>query len=169
MAIVETRYGKVEGAANNGIHSFRGVPFAAPPAGEQRWRPPEPPASWPGVRAANGDWGKQAWQRVADNPDSPLSFVFNARNAAYRDEDCLQLNVWTPGLDDAKRPVMVWIHGGGFSGGTGGVAAASECPRSSPNDAPDTRFTLTSRWNRAFASPSLRVGQYAVRRSMTAR
>ena len=121
MAIVETRYGKVEGASNNGIHSFRGIPFAAPPAGEQRWRPPEPPASWPGVRAANGDWGKQAWQRVADNPDSPLSFVFNARNAAYRDEDCLQLNVWTPGLDDAKRPVMVWIHGGGFSGGTGGT------------------------------------------------
>lgn len=121
MAIVETGYGKVEGSENNGIHGFRGIPFAASPAGERRWRPPEPPAPWSGVRAANGDWGKQAWQRVADNPDSPLSFVFNARNAAYRDEDCLQLNVWTPGLDDGKRPVMVWIHGGGFSGGTGGT------------------------------------------------
>ena len=50
-----------------------------------------------------------------------MSFVFNARNAAYRDEDCLQLNVFTPGLDAAKRPVLAWIHGGGFAGGTGGT------------------------------------------------
>jgi para-nitrobenzyl esterase len=121
MAIIETRYGKVEGATDNGLHSFKGIPFAAPPIGEKRWSSPEPPKPWAGVRAANGDWGKQAWQQVSDNPDSPLAFVFNARNAAYRDEDCLQLNVWTRGLDDAKRAVMVWIHGGGFSGGTGGT------------------------------------------------
>ena len=69
MAIVETRYGKVEGAINSGIHSFKGIPFAAPPVGEKRWRAPEPPLPWAGVRAANGDWGKQAWQVVTDNPN----------------------------------------------------------------------------------------------------
>ena len=122
MAIVETRYGKVDGAINSGIHSFKGIPFAAPPVGEKRWRAPEPPLPWAGVRAANGDWGKQAWQVVTDNPNIPLNFIFNANNAEYRDEDCLQLNIWSRGLDDAARPVLVWIHGGGFTGGTGGTA-----------------------------------------------
>ena len=55
MAIVETQYGKVEGANDNGIHSFKGIPFAAPPVGEKRWRSPEPPLPWSGVLAANGD------------------------------------------------------------------------------------------------------------------
>ncbi|MDE0054036.1 MAG: carboxylesterase family protein [Gammaproteobacteria bacterium] len=119
MAIVETRYGKVEGYSSNGIQGFRGIPFAAPPVGERRWMPPEPPESWAGVRDAK-DWGKQAWQ-AASPGEGPLKFVFNAANAEKRDEDCLQLNVWTPGLDDAKRPVLMWIHGGGFSGGTGGT------------------------------------------------
>ena len=62
MAIVETRYGKVEGANIDGIHRFRAIPFAAPPVGERRWRAPEPPEPWAGVRAAGGDWGTQAWQ-----------------------------------------------------------------------------------------------------------
>ena len=119
MAIVETRYGKVEGTSNNGVHGFRGIPFAAPPVGERRWLPPEPPEPWSGVRDAK-DWGKQAWQ-AASGGEGPLKFVFNAANAEKRDEDCLVLNVWTRGLDDARRPVVVWIHGGGFSGGTGGT------------------------------------------------
>ena len=118
MAIVETRYGKVEGAVIDGIHRFRAIPFAAPPVGERRWRAPEPPEPWAGVRAAGGDWGTQAWQ-AARPGEGPLKFVFNAANAEKRDEDCLQLNVWSPGLDDAKRPVLMWIHGGGFTGGTG--------------------------------------------------
>ena len=119
MAIVETHYGKVEGTGNDGVHAFRGVPFAAPPVGGRRWREPEPPEPWSGVRDAK-DWGKQAWQPAVESAGM-LSFVFNIRNAAYRDEDCLQLNVFTPGPDAAKRPVLVWIHGGGFQGGTGGT------------------------------------------------
>ncbi|MDE0420097.1 MAG: carboxylesterase family protein [Gammaproteobacteria bacterium] len=117
--IVETRYGKVEGTSNDGVHAFKGIPFAAPPVGEGRWRPPQPPEPWPGIRAAT-DWGKQAWQPAVENAGM-LSFVFNIRNAAFRDEDCLQLNVFTPGADTGRRPVLVWIHGGGFQGGTGGT------------------------------------------------
>ena len=117
--IVETRYGKVEGTSNDGVCAFKGVQFAAPPVGDRRWHAPEPPKPWPGVRDAT-QWGKQAWQPSVENAGM-LSFVFNIRNAAYRDEDCLQLNVFTPGADAAKRPVLVWIHGGGFQGGTGGT------------------------------------------------
>ncbi|MXY58783.1 MAG: carboxylesterase family protein, partial [Gammaproteobacteria bacterium] len=104
--IVETRYGKVEGATNDGVHAFKGIPFAAPPVGERRWHAPEPPEPWAGVRAAT-DWGKQAWQPAVENAGM-LSFVFNIRNAAFRDEDCLQLNLNTPGVDTGKRPVQVW-------------------------------------------------------------
>ena len=119
MAIVETTCGKVEGVRADGVDAFKGIPFAAPPVGEMRWRAPVAPAPWPGVRAADS-WGKQAWQREVTNAGM-LAFVFNARNAAYRDEDCLQLNVWTPDRNAGKRPVLVWIHGGGFGGGTGGT------------------------------------------------
>ena len=119
MTLVETRYGKVEGTTDDGVHAFKGIPFAAPPVGARRWHAPEPPEPWSGVRNAT-QWGKQAWQPAVENAGM-LSFVFNIRNAAFRDEDCLQLNVFTPGADAAKRPVLVWIHGGGFQGGTGGT------------------------------------------------
>jgi para-nitrobenzyl esterase len=117
VAIVETQYGKVEGQLIDGLQAFLDIPFAAPPTGELRWSAPVDPTPWSGVRSSS-DWGRQAWQPVMEGM-GPLGFAFNARAAASYNEDCLNLNVWSPGLDNRKRPVLVWIHGGGFSGGTG--------------------------------------------------
>lgn len=117
MTIVETTYGKLEDNDNAGVHVFKDIPYASPPIGDRRWLAPAPPEPWTGVLAAT-EWNKQCWQPAAPG-EGPLKFVFNSSNTGKRNEDCLVLNVFTPGLDDAKRPVLVWIHGGGFGGGTG--------------------------------------------------
>jgi para-nitrobenzyl esterase len=115
-AIVTTRYGKLEGREENGLFVFKGVPFAAPPIGANRWMPPQKPAPWTGVRDAKA-FGKAAPQ----NPPPPaLTAAFPGMGAIEPwAEDCLFLNVWTPALDRARRPVMVWIHGGAFVMGSG--------------------------------------------------
>jgi para-nitrobenzyl esterase len=112
MAIVATRSGKVEGIERDGIHVFRGVPYAAPPVGERRWRPPVPEDPWDGVRDASHFSAQSAQTEFA------LTKLMGGEQPPYS-EDSLYLNVWTPACDDARRPVMVWIHGGAFIWGAG--------------------------------------------------
>jgi para-nitrobenzyl esterase len=108
-APVQTDGGQVEGVEENGALVFKGIPFAAPPVGPLRWRAPQPPAPWPGVRNADR-YSPICMQRGAypeDSPPEPMS------------EDCLYLNVWVPvGARDARLPVMVWIYGGGLLNGS---------------------------------------------------
>ncbi len=114
MARVETVFGTVQGVREGALEVFRGIPYARPPVGELRLRAPRPPEPWAGVRDA-ARFGPWAPQNV---PASPLT----GDAPGAQDEDCLTLNIWTPGVDDGRRPVMVWIHGGGFTGGSGASA-----------------------------------------------
>lgn len=114
---VETTYGPIAGTAtaigpDGGGAVFLGIPYAAPPVGPLRLRPPEPHPGWKGVRDST-DFGAAPPQ-----PDNLLT----AGLGVGRQEDCLTLNIWTPACDDAERPVMVWIHGGGFTTGGSSIA-----------------------------------------------
>ena len=105
--------GWVRGTHEDGVWAFRGVPYARAPVGALRWRSPQPPAPWSGVRDATapGCVAPQTPPVVGSSvPGDPVE----------QSEDCLHLSVWTPSLDTARRPVMVWIHGGGFTSGTAG-------------------------------------------------
>jgi para-nitrobenzyl esterase len=103
---VSVRGGRIKGAVsqlNGDIVTFKGIPYAAPPVGELRWKPPAQVAPWQGIRDA-ARYGPSCMQNGPRETQS---------------EDCLLLNVWAPARTDAPRPVMVWIHGGGYSGGSG--------------------------------------------------
>ena len=113
-SIVTIDQGRLRGMVRDGIAQFRGIPFAAPPVGERRFAPPGPAPSWSGERDATG-FGARSLQ-VAGGATALLGD--RADDAA---EDCLFLNVFTPGCDDAARPVMVWIHGGGFVNGSASI------------------------------------------------
>lgn len=110
-AIVATKSGKVEGVYQDGLYVFKGIPYAAPPVGELRWQPPRPAEPWEGVRPAR-DYGNIA-------PQNPLVGGMMPEAEEPQAEDCLFLNIFTPGLDDARRPVLFWIHGGAFTLGSG--------------------------------------------------
>ena len=111
---MRTKAGELRGAYENGIAVFRGVPYAAAPVGELRFSPPQPVPAWQGVRDATQDGP------IAPQGRSRLAHVMGDFERP-QSEDCLTLNIWTPAADSAKRPVLVWIHGGAFASGAGSL------------------------------------------------
>lgn len=111
---VKTASGLLRGTIEDGVAVFKGIPYAAPPIGANRWRQPQPVSSWKGIRTADkfcADCPQAGWPRGTGM----------SQNSS---EDCLFLNIWAPANagEKSKLPVMVWIHGGGFVGGSGGGA-----------------------------------------------
>ena len=127
--VVETANGQVQGLVDDGIHEFLGLRYAAPPIGDLRFMPPEPVEDWDGIYDAT-TLGAPAMQMYS--PSGPRTSDFTRQlqtifptlaEEKFDNEDALFLNVWTPGVDDEARPVMVWFHGGGYAYGSGGWAA----------------------------------------------
>lgn len=113
--------GQIQGVptATKGVIAYKGVPFAAPPVGDLRWKEPQPVVAWEGVKIAD-KYGAAAWQTAWD-PNSFYGREWRASGSVPFDEDCLYLNVWTPaaGQKNKKLPVAMWIHGGGYREGFG--------------------------------------------------
>jgi para-nitrobenzyl esterase len=113
--VVDTTAGQIEGRVKNDVLLFAGIPYAAPPIGDLRFAPPAPHAGWTGVRDAT------RFAAMAPQGVGATSLLAGAGEAPQWSEDCLFLNVQTPALDGGRRPVLVWIHGGGFTSGAGSV------------------------------------------------
>ncbi len=120
--IIATKYGKIEGVQKEGYICFKGIPYAKPPVGELRWKAPQEPESWEGVRKAD-HFGNIAWQDLPKETDSFGKLFYKEFYAAPEyipdmSEDCLYLNIWVPeNAGEEQLPVAFWIHGGGFGGG----------------------------------------------------
>jgi len=123
---VKTDAGQLTGVAgkNPEVRVYKGIPFAAPPVGDLRWKPPQPVAHWEGVRAAD-TFGSQCVQGggargAAPKGGAPKGGATGGRGGASGSEDCLYLNVWTAAQSASeKRPVLVWSHPGGYTSGSG--------------------------------------------------
>ena len=120
--VVVTEAGRVQGFQADGVQHFLGVPYGAPTGGPNRFMPPQKPAPWTEVRPATA-YGPVSPQLSPSAPpgSGPLGHMHDPPPAG-QSEDCLNLNIWTPGADGAHRPVMFWIHGGGYFNGSGSMA-----------------------------------------------
>jgi para-nitrobenzyl esterase len=119
VAIVETEAGKVSGYIRKGLYIFKGVPYGDTTEGSNRFMPPGKPKPWTGIRSSR-QYGFIAPQDKGNGREhDEEAFIFQW-NDSIQGEDCLRVNVWTPGINDNKRrPVMVWLHGGGYAAGSG--------------------------------------------------
>ncbi len=113
--VVKTQHGEVRGSAVEGVNTFKGIPYAVPPFGAFRFRPPQPVEAWSGVRDA------LTYGPTVLKPPYFPPFDALLPEPAIPGEDCLNLNIWSPDLGGAKLPVMVWIHGGAFANGSGAI------------------------------------------------
>ncbi|QGY42760.1 carboxylesterase family protein [Maribellus comscasis] len=118
IAIADTVYGKVKGFILRGIYQFRGIPYGADTGGKNRFMPPQRPEKWDDIRPAVW-WGNTAPQIMDNRYANAYSSFVDHWNYDDVSEDCLKLNVWTPAIDANKRPVLVWLHGGGYTNGNG--------------------------------------------------
>jgi para-nitrobenzyl esterase len=113
--VVKTQSGSVRGSSGGGIFAFKGIPYAAPPFGANRFRPPAPVAPWEGERDT------LIFGPTCPKPSYAPPFDSILVEPVIPGEDCLNLNIWSPDLGNARLPVMVWIHGGAFSNGSNAV------------------------------------------------
>ena len=124
----ETDAGRIRGTRENGVAAFKGIPYGADTAGEHRFMPPRKPTPWAGVRDALAYVAQSPQSRVGFNRRRELEHFASPPDTTPESEDCLTLSIWTPDLsqsglgDGAKRPVMVWLHGGAFSFGSANSA-----------------------------------------------
>jgi para-nitrobenzyl esterase len=117
VPIVQTTHGPIRGYIRNGVHTFKGIPYGSPTSGTNRFRSPQKPQRWTEVLNTVA-YGYACQQQHGDDWKNRLShFVLNF-DFGMMSEDCLNLNVWTQSLDKGKRPVLVWIHGGGYQNGS---------------------------------------------------
>jgi para-nitrobenzyl esterase len=151
-AVIETTGGRVQGLIEDGVSAFRGIRYGAAPIGPLRWAPPRRPETVDTVIDCSA-YGAPAMQMATGTTASPvtdfgmqMAQVFTtASELKIQNEDCLFLNVWTPATDSGRRPVMVWIHGGGFAYGSGGQPIY--CPEDLARDYGVVAISLNHRLN----------------------